>query len=403
MTDTEKRFRLGRRGFLASSVALGTVAPLAEQALGAQNPVVHQPGILTPQQPFAYFITFDVATTKRDELASLLRKWTDAADALMAGRPVEGLVDSGEIAGLKDRDLTITIGFGPSLFMKDGKDRFGFNAHRTAAMADLPRFTGDQLVDARSGGDLCVQCCANDPQTTLHASRELTRLAYNIANPRWAQAGFLPSFGKGKTPRNLMGFKDGTINPDTKNPVAANRYIWAAQSDLPWMQGGSYLVSRIIRIALEHWDRTPVGFQEETMGREKLSGAPIGGHDEFEPLTLSQKDRDGNPVTVQNSHARLAAPEENGGAQILRRAYSYDNGLSFTAERWPPWRQGMEMDAGLLFLSWQQDPRTGFVKIFDKMSKFDMMNQYTTHIGGGLFACPGRQKGGYIGQTLLEA
>ncbi|WP_406586503.1 Dyp-type peroxidase [Asaia lannensis] len=361
----------------------------------------HQPGIITPQQPHAYFITFDVTTQKREVLVAMLRAWTVAADRLMAGKDMPGLVDSDETDGLGSRNLTVTIGFGPGLFIKDGKDRFGLAVHRPAALADLPRFTGDQLVPARTGGDLCVQCCADDPQTTLHASRILTRLAYDVAAPRWAQAGFLPNFGKGKTPRNLMGFKDGTINPDGQDPNSADRFIWAAPDDKPWMQSGSYLVARIIRIALEHWDRTPVSFQEETMGRQKHSGAPIGGHDEFEPLTLTQKDRDGNPVTVQNSHARLAAPEENGGAQILRRAYSYDNGLSYTAERWPPWRQGMEMDAGLLFLSWQQDPRTGFVRIFEKMAKFDMMNQYTTHIGGGLFACPGKMDGTFIGQSLF--
>ncbi|WP_122039622.1 Dyp-type peroxidase [Asaia bogorensis] len=413
---TEAKFwpALRRRRFLAGSVALSGLSPAVAGAKAAHADqesdrshdaiaVSHQPGIVTPQQPHAYFITFDVTTDKREALVKMLRAWSEAADRLMAGKDMPGLVDSDETDGLGQRNLTITIGFGPTLFIKEGKDRFGLASHRPAALADLPRFTGDQLVPARTGGDLCVQCCADDPQTTLHASRILTRLAYDSATPRWAQAGFLPNFGKGKTPRNLMGFKDGTINPETQNPKTADRYIWAAASDLPWMQGGSYLVARIIRIALEHWDRTPVAFQEETMGRQKLSGAPIGGHDEFEPLTLTQKDHDGNPVTVQNSHARLAAPEENGGAQILRRAYSYDNGLSYTAERWPPWRQGMEMDAGLLFLSWQQDPRTGFVRIFEKMSKFDMMNQYTTHIGGGLFACPGRRDGEFVGQTLFES
>ena len=112
---------------------------------------------------------------------------------------------------------------------------------------------------------------------------------------------------------------------------------------------------------------------------------------------------DGNPLIPESAHARLAAPASNDGMQVLRRGYSYDNGLSFTAERWPPWRQGMEFDAGLLFLCYQRDPRTGFVSIFDKMSKFDMMNQFVTHVGGGLFACPGgAAEGGYVGQALFE-
>ncbi len=100
---------------------------------------------------------------------------------------------------------------------------------------------------------------------------------------------------------------------------------------------------------------------------------------------------------------RLASASFNDGAQILRRPYSYNDGVNFVSERWPPWRQGMEFDAGLLFMCYQQDPRTGFVKIFDQMSKIDMLNQFTTHVGGGLFACPGGiAEGGYVGQALFE-
>ena len=147
-----------------------------------------------------------------------------------------------------------------------------------------------------------------------------------------------------------------------------------------------------------------LSFQEQTVGRRKASGALIGTDAEFGPLDLDANDADGNPVVAENAHVRLGAPQNNDGAQILRRAYSYDNGISMTAERWPPWHQGMELDAGLLFICYQRDPRTGFVKIFDRMSKFDMLNQFVTHVGGGLFACPGGvQAGRYLGQALFEA
>jgi len=147
-----------------------------------------------------------------------------------------------------------------------------------------------------------------------------------------------------------------------------------------------------------------LGFQEQTVGRQKLSGAALGKTHEMDPIDLDAVDHDGNPLIPENSHVRLGAPATNDGAQILRRSYSYDNGLSFVAERWPPWRQGLELDAGLLFLCYQRDPRTGFVKIFENMAKFDMMNQFVTHIGGGLFACPpGAAKGEFIGQRLLTA
>ena len=233
--------------------------------------------------------------------------------------------------------------------------------------------------------------------------RQLARLADGVAKIRWVQAGFLSRPGPKATPRNLMGFKDGTMNVAVDNPEMMNQFVWVGDEGGPWMRGGSYLVARPARIALEHWDRMKVAFQEQTVGRMKASGAPIGGADEFAPLDLDAKDKDGNPLIAENAHVRLAAPQANDGAQILRRAYSYDNGVSFVAERWPPWRQGMEMDAGLLFICYQRDPRTGFIKMFDRMSKFDMMNQFVTHIGGGLFACPGGvARGRYLAQALFE-
>jgi deferrochelatase/peroxidase EfeB len=162
------------------------------------------------------------------------------------------------------------------------------------------------------------------------------------------------------------------------------------------------VVVRRIRMALEHWDRMNVGFQEQTIGRHKCSGAPLGGKNEFDKADYDATDKDSNPIIPENSHIRLAAAVNNDDAQILRRPYSYNDGADFVTERWPPWRQGMEYDAGLLFVCYQKDPRTGFVKIFDKMSKFDAMNQFVTHTGGGLFACPGGiAKGEFIGQRLF--
>ncbi|MXV44991.1 Dyp-type peroxidase [Saccharibacter sp. 17.LH.SD] len=392
---------LNRRHFIRGLCGAATLGSLPLSAL-AKSTLHHQPGITTPQQPFLYFITFDLKTDNRRDVITLMQRWSDMAASLINEKTPPTPVDSGETIGLPSPNLTLTFGFGPGLFIHEGKDRYDLLSRRPAALADLPRFNGDQLIAARSGGDLCVQSCANDPQSAFHAARSLTRAAYGIAEPRWSQAGFLPHFSKNQTPRNLMGFKDGTINPDTHSPKVADKYIWADPKACPWMEGGSYLVARIIRIALEHWDQMKVSFQEETMGRQKKSGAPIGGVHEFDPLTLKQTDKDGNLLTAENSHARLAAPEENDGAQLLRRAYAYNNGLSFTAERWPPWRQGNEFDAGLLFLCYQQDPRTAFTKIFERMAKFDMMNQFTTHIGSALFACPGREDGHYIGASLLE-
>jgi deferrochelatase/peroxidase EfeB len=379
----------------------------------------HQNGIALPMQGYTSFATFDLTTTKREDVVKLLRVWTDACARMTKGQPAQSLdqdtssdygdsgnsggpADSGDTLGLSPSGLTINFGFGAGLFVKDGVDRYGLSRFRPEALIDMPRFVSDKLQEALTGGDLCVQACADDPQVTFHVIRELSRLAYGSAQIRWAQNGFIPRTGPMQTPRNLMGFKDGTINPSIKDPKAMAKFVWVGDEGPAWMCGGTYMVVRKIRISLEHWDRMKLEFQEQVVGRHKYSGAPLSGKKEKDKLDLNANDADGNPLIPENSHVRLAAPENNDGAQILRRGYSYDNGLSFTAERWPPWHQGMEFDAGLLFQCYQRDPRTGFVKIYDRVSKFDMMNQFVTHIGSGLFACPpGVSKGEFIGQRLF--
>jgi deferrochelatase/peroxidase EfeB len=417
--------RPGRRGFLVGAAVAATNLPAAAIAatkqhlspaanLGELEPFWgdHQAGIATPQQRHSYFMAFDLATDKRHDLVELLRAWTHAAALLTGAEPAAAFnsdpdqppAESGASMGLSPARLTITFGFGPSLFTKDGLDRFGLAGQRPAALADLPRFPGDQLVPQRSDGDLSVQACADDPQVAESALRRFVALAYGVAKIRWAQSGFLAGFKPGETPRNLMGFKDGTMNVLARDDKAMAQFVWVGDEGPLWMRGGSYLVVRPIRIALEHWDRMKLGFQEQTVGRHKVSGAPIGKLREFEPMDLDANDRDGNPLIAESAHARLASPQNNDGAQILRRPYAYDNGVTTIAERWPPWRQTMTMDAGLLFACYQRDPRNGFTKMFEKMSRFDMLNQFTTHIGSGLFACPpGIRPGEYIGQRLLEA
>jgi deferrochelatase/peroxidase EfeB len=423
----------------AGGLAAAAIAPAPEAAEAGQSKRIagprtepfwgkHQGGILTPQQNHTYVAALDLITRKRDDVADLLRAWTPAAARMAAGRtaqpadggfapavvskagdsayeapdPATSPADSGEAIGLHSARLTVTFGFGAGLFVKNGKDRYGLAARRPEALIALPKFVGDQLVEDHTGGDLSVQACADDPQVAFHAVRQLVRLADGVAQLRWAQTGFLPNAGTGGTPRNLMGFKDGTDNPPVSDPGAMAKHVWVGNEGPEWMRGGSYAVFRRVRIALEHWDRVTLAVQEQTIGRLKSSGAPLGRKKEFDALDLDAVDKDGNPVLPENSHVRLATAASNGGTKILRRGYSYNDGVNFTAERWPPWRQGLQYDAGLFFCCYQRDPRTGFVKIFDKMARFDMLNQFVTHVGGGLFACPpGAQEREFIGQRLF--
>jgi deferrochelatase/peroxidase EfeB len=329
--------------------------------------------------------------------------WTQAARQLTAGLPVgaTGAVggrpeappdDTGEALDLPPAGLTLTIGFGPSLFDR----RLGLAAHRPAALADLPHFSGEDLDPAISNGDLCVQACANDSQVALHAIRQLTRIGAGVVNPRWAQLGFARSSGVGEsgaTARNLQGFKDGTRNLDVSSDTLTRDQLWAHADDgSAWMAGGSYLVSRRIRMTIETWDRTSLSEQEALIGRHKGTGAPLGASDEHDQPDFAATGTDGRPVIASDAHVRLAHPDHNAGAHLLRRGYSFADGVD---------RLG-RMDAGLFVLAYQRDPRRQFVPIQSRLSRTDRLNEYIAHQSSGLWACPpGVGPAGFWGETLF--
>jgi deferrochelatase/peroxidase EfeB len=424
-SDDQQGAKPSRRNFLAGAgvagaglAAMRPAASVAQVAPSRPTPAeaneepfhgTYQGGITTPMQSSLYFASFDLAAGKRSDVIGLLQAWTAASARLTAGLPAEPgtqnlaepPLDSGEAVGLDPSRLTLTFGFGPDMFVLNGEDRYGIAHLRPAALVDLPHFNGDELIEGQCGGAICIQACANDPQVAFHAVRQLARISYGAASLKWVQSGFSTANKTQGTPRNLMGFKDGTMNPTaaTVAPV-----VWVGNEGPGWMQNGSYMVARRIRIALEHWDRMNVAFQEQTFGRRKVSGAALGSAAEFDTPDFNATDADGNSIIPDNAHIRLAAPVNNDGVALLRRSYSYNNGAGFVAERWPPWRQGIEYDSGLFFQAYQRDPRTAFIRLFDKMSKIDALNQFTTHVGSAIFACPpGITQGEYIGQKLFAA
>ena len=68
------------------------------------------------------------------------------------------------------------------------------------------------MEDEYSDGDIMIQACSNDSQVTFHAVHNLIRPFRDLVKVKWSQTGFVS--GKlDETPRNLMAFKDGTVNP----------------------------------------------------------------------------------------------------------------------------------------------------------------------------------------------
>ncbi|MFF3762605.1 iron uptake transporter deferrochelatase/peroxidase subunit [Streptomyces sp. NPDC001922] len=390
-------------GGTAAALTADDTAPALAGAAGAAVPFHgrHQAGIATPVQDRLHFAAFDVKTDSRDELIALLKEWTEAAAAMTAGRSVgEGAVpgipeappdDTGEALGLKPSRLTLTIGFGRTLFERDGKDRFGLKSQLPEALIELPTFSGDNLDADRSDGDLCVQACADDPQVAVHAIRNLARIGFGRVAIRWSQLGFGKTSSTtpdAQTPRNMMGFKDGTRNIAGTDAPALRKHVWVSEKDGPeWLAGGSYLVARRIRMRIETWDRTSLQEQEDIFGRDKGEGAPYGKRRERDEPDLK--------AMKEDAHVRLAHPDSNGGARILRRGYSFTDGTD-----------GLGLlDAGLFFIAYQRDVRTGFVPVQRNLARIDALNEYIQHVGSALFAVPPGVRGrdDWWGRELFDA
>ncbi|MBO1759561.1 MULTISPECIES: iron uptake transporter deferrochelatase/peroxidase subunit [Dermacoccus] len=368
----------------------------------------HQSGIVTPAQDRLYFAAFDVTASTRDDLETLLRAWSSAAERMMRGLPASDEVtsydappaDTGEADGLGAAGLTITFGFGPTLFRtSDGKDRFGLAKKQPKELRELPHFPADKLDPHRSGGDLCVQACADDPQIAVHAIRNLTRIAFGLAALRWAQLGFGRTSSTSTaqaTPRNLFGFKDGTANIKAESQDVVDEHVWVSKGDdaaADWMAGGSYLVARRITMHLETWDRTSLREQETLIGRDRVEGAPLSGGKEFDEPRFDVTGRENKPLIAKNSHVFLAHPKNNKGVQMLRRGYNFTDGNDALGR----------LDAGLFFLAYVRRPSTQYIPMQMRMSREDALMEYLQHTGSGLFAIPpGARDGSYVGQTLLE-
>ncbi|MEU7134013.1 iron uptake transporter deferrochelatase/peroxidase subunit [Streptomyces sp. NPDC046261] len=386
-------------GTAAALRAGDSAAPAAASGDAVPFHGTHQAGIATAVQDRLHFAAFDVTTTDRAALVKVLREWTAAAARMTAGHAVgEGAYggqeelppdDTGEALGLKPYRLTLTFGVGPGLFEKDGKDRFGLRSRRPKALVDLPVFPGDNLDAARSGGDLCVQACADDPQVAVHAIRNLARIGMGKVAIRWSQLGFGKTSSTtpdAQTPRNMLGFKDGTRNVSGTDKAALDKHVWVSAKDGPdWMTGGSYLVARRIRMHIETWDRTSLREQEDIFGRDKAEGAPVGKQKERdEPLLKAMK---------PDAHVRLAHPDSNNGATILRRGYSFTDGTDGLGR----------LDAGLFFIAYQRDVRDAFIPLQTNLARNDALNEYIQHVGSAIFAVPPgvRDSGDWWGKALF--
>ena len=417
---------ISRRGFVAGALGAGAAVGAAGLAGCGQEPTAppdaarfvefegaHQAGITALPIPEQGLIaSFNVHAKNRAQLKATLQELTDEIRGLMAGRPPEQRdpayppVDSGILGEHPPPDnLSIVVGVGASLF--DG--RFGLADRKPRELETMPFLANDRLDPKLSHGDISIIFESGHNDTMQFALRQLMRRTRSDLVLKWMIDGYARGIGAGKaashdgteatTPRNLLGFKDGTANLDVSDGAVMDRHVWVGPDDVgpgrepEWTVGGSYQSVRIIRNFVEFWDRTQLVEQEALIGRSKVSGAPLGMPGEFDDPDYAA-DPDGLRIKL-NAHIRLANPRtpETDENLILRRGFNYSRGFDGAGR----------LDQGLAFVAYQRSLQKGFLTVQERL-KGEPLEEYIMPVGGGFFfVLPGVTGGDrFLGDTLVD-
>ena len=360
----------------------------------------HQAGILTRAQAQASFVALDSVAPNRSTLIAALRDLSTRARSLTQGDTVgaeeldDPPPDSGTLGPVNAPDqLTITIAFGASLF----DSRYGLGPRKPLRLEKMPTSRRTTWNPNAATETSCCRCARDSGDTVTHTVRELMRAVAGHMVPRWRIDGF-QSARRGPTPannpRNLFAFRDGTANPDSGDTRLMDELVWVqpGSGEPAWALGGTYQVMRTIRMHVEFWDRVGMFEQQNMIGRYRVSGAPLGGANEFEDPRYDL-DPQGKRIPLI-AHIRLANPRtpQTANQRILRRGYNYDRGIDEVGN----------LDQGLLFVAFNQDVQRQFATIQTRLEEEEMVD-YITPVGGGYFFAPAGASGpgDWVGSGLF--
>jgi len=401
-----------RRGFLGALAGAAVAAPVAAAAALAHPAEAsadstpqkfdfhgtHQAGVLAPVRRSTAVLALDVTAPDRAGLQKLFQTITERARFLATGGavPEVGITTVPADSGILGPDvvaggLTVTLGVGASLF----DDRFGLASVKPAKLRTMEDFANDALDRAVCDGDLLIQLEADDADVVTHGVRELLRATRGDMQLRWRRDGFSSPPRPSGTPRNLMGFKDGTGNPLTSDTKAMSELVWThggANGEPEWVEGGSYLAVRVIRMLVEFWDRIGLDEQQQIFGRYRATGAPLTGTKEFDD---PHYELDATGAVIQfNAHIRLANPRTAATAnqRMLRRAFNYDGGVDPNGN----------LDQGLIFTAFNQDIERQFVTVQKRLADEPLVDYISPFGGGYYFVLPGAKNASdWLGKGLF--
>jgi len=357
----------------------------------------HQAGVLAPVRRSTALLALDVTAADRAGLQELFRTITERARFLTTGgrTPEVGITtvpaDSGILGpNVVAGGLTVTLAVGASLF----DERFGLASVKPAKLRAMEDFPNDALDRGVCDGDLLLQLEADDVDVVTHGVREILRATRGGMQLRWRRDGFASPPRPSGTPRNLMGFKDGTSNPATSDEKLMDELVWthSGSGEPEWVEGGSYLAVRVIRMLVEFWDRVGLDEQQQIFGRFRDSGAPLTGTKEFDD---PHYELDPTGAVIQfDAHIRLANPRTSATAKqrMLRRAFNYDAGIDANGN----------LDQGLVFTAFNQDIERQFVTVQKRLADEPLADYISPFGGGYFFALPGvKNASDWLGKGLF--
>jgi deferrochelatase/peroxidase EfeB len=428
MSDEGTRAPLSRRAFLGTA-AFGTVvvggaaaggiklAATGRRGTSTASPNAlpprgfrgtHQIGVVERPRPHGLVAAFTCVDGSRHALGETFRALSEEIDALMSGRvppptdPALPPPDSGVLREVTDPGLMATVSVGASLF----DHRYGLADGKPRELVAMPFLANDRLDPARSHGDVLLLLQGKEPDVCVHALRRVMRRTRSGLVLKWMQDTFtrpdaVPKLGQTQS-RNLLGFKDGTANPNTDDEALMDTLVWMSTGDAApastdtepaWTVGGTYQVVRLIRMFVERWDRASLDEQEEVFGRRKVSGAPLSGRRETDVPNYTH-DPDGKVIPL-TAHIRLANPRDHRTTDkvLVRRGMSYARGIDSA---------GL-LDQGLAFVSYQRR-LSHFLEAQERL-KGEPLEEYIRPEGGGFFyVLPGvLEIGDWLGRSLIEA